>query len=145
MFVKPDLGRLKMPGLNIKIAEKPKPGEYRYLRFAWKANGGHNILLRLYPNKEALGGDGKKVFGYESGDAGNKVRLSVLRVSEKMPTDWTVVTRDLYKDFGEFTLEGIGFSPVRSVGYPEEKDEYGLYDQIYLGRSMDDFKTLDGK
>jgi hypothetical protein len=145
MFVKPELGRLKMPGLNIKITEKPKPGEYRYLRFAWKANGGHNILLRLYPNKEALGSDSKKVFGYESGDAGNKVRLSVLRVSEKMPTDWTVVTRDLYKDFGEFTLEGIGFSPVRSVGYPEEKDEYGLYDQIYLGRSMDDFRALDGK
>ncbi len=145
MYVKPELGRLKMPGLNIKIAKDPKPGEYRYLRFAWKANGGHNILLRIYPNKEALGSDGKKVFGYESGDAGNKVRLSVLRVSEKMPNEWTVVTRDLFADFGEFTLEGLGFSPVRSVGYPEEKTEYGLYDQIYLGRSQDDFKALDGK
>ena len=45
-----------------------------------------------------------------------------------MPTEWTVVTVDLWKDFGEFTLSGIG--PVAMNGGD-------LFDRIELLRTLD--------
>jgi hypothetical protein len=145
LSVTPDKQRTRLPGLGMKIVENPKPGEYRYLRFAWKAHGGHNMMLRLFPNKSEMGADGKRTLAYESGDASNRLRLVAERIDEKVPTEWTVVTRDLFADFGAFTLEGLQFSPCRAVGYPDEKGEYGLYDQIYLGRTLSDFESLESK
>src|SRR4051794_6614286 len=34
-----------IPGWKYQIAEKPGPGEYRYLRFAWKADGCLGVML----------------------------------------------------------------------------------------------------
>src|SRR4051794_22973298 len=34
-------------GWSHVIAEKPGPGEYRYLRFAWKRVGGDGIMIQL--------------------------------------------------------------------------------------------------
>lgn len=145
LSVTPDKQRTRLPGLGMKIVENPKPGEYRYLRFAWKAHGGHNMMLRLFQNKNEMGADGKRTLAYESGDASNRLRLVAERIDEKVPTEWMVVTRDLFADFGAFTLEGLQFSPCRAVGYPDEKGEYGLYDQIYLGRALSDFESLESK
>ena len=50
------------------------------------------------------------------------------RVSEKRPTEWTVVTRDLWKDFGNLTLTGI--APT-ALGGP------AWFDQIELLRTPD--------
>jgi hypothetical protein len=45
-----------------------------------------------------------------------------------------VVTRDLFADFGEFTITGIALSPVDG--------EHGLFDTIYLGKSPADFELI---
>ena len=47
---------------------------------------------------------------------------------------FTVVTRDLFADFGEFTLTGLALSPVDG--------EYALFDHIYLGTTPEDFELV---
>src|SRR5258706_3537139 len=38
----------QMPGWNYAIREKPKPGEFRYLRIAWKSEGANCLMLQLH-------------------------------------------------------------------------------------------------
>jgi|GEM_PF-223631 len=126
--------RAKMPGLGVKIVEKPGEGEYRYLRYAWKKLGGGSVLLQLSANG-AWGparGQGKPAYRYEAGPAANPLGAETLKVSEKLPYGWTVVTRDLFADFGEFQLDGLALTPADG--------EAALFDHIYLARSEEDFK-----
>ena len=44
-----------------------------------------------------------------------------------------VVTRDLFADFGEFTLNGLAFAAIDG--------EYALFDHIFLARAAADFET----
>src|SRR5438876_11139647 len=37
-----------IPGWKYTITEKPGPGEYRYLRFAWRADGAAGIMTQLH-------------------------------------------------------------------------------------------------
>src|SRR4051794_10262192 len=39
--------RSRMPGWRWRIAENPRPGEYRYLRFAWRRTQGPGIKLQI--------------------------------------------------------------------------------------------------
>ncbi len=52
-----------------------------------------------------------------------------MQVASEPPRDWQVVTRDLYKDFGPFTLTGIA---------PTAMGDEALFDRIQLLRSLDD-------
>ena len=36
-----------LPGLGVKIRQNPAPGEYRYLQFAWKKQGGQRVCLQV--------------------------------------------------------------------------------------------------
>src|SRR5262249_20076234 len=56
-------------------------------------------------------------------------------VASKPPAGWKVVTRDLYKDYGSFKLIGIAFTPYDGTA--------GLFDHIYLARSLEDFDQID--
>jgi hypothetical protein len=126
--------RSKMPGWNFKIAEKPGNGEFRYLRFAWKKRGGDTIMLQLHANGSwgpTRGAPGPS-FRYEAGTANNPFNAAAIRVDPHLPDDWVVVTRDLFADFGTFLLDGMAFTPGPG--------EYGLFDHIYLARSLDDLK-----
>src|SRR5262249_51456798 len=38
----------RLKGWDYPIAEKPGPGQYRYLRFAWKRVGGGGIMIQLH-------------------------------------------------------------------------------------------------
>ena len=95
---------LRIPGWEYPIRENPAPGEYRYLRFAWKSRGGRGVMIEL-------AGDGKwppvdkPVWRYYSGK--NTTGWAAVEISSQPPGEWTVVTRDLWKDFGDFTLTGI--------------------------------------
>src|SRR5262249_34058703 len=42
----------RLPGWKHRIVEKPALGEYRYLRFAWKADGCAGIMLQLHDEKD---------------------------------------------------------------------------------------------
>ncbi len=121
-----------LPMLAVKIRQAPGPGEYRYLRFAWKKKGGQSICLQLNHDGQWGPQDASRPnakFRYHAGPGGECYSASLL-VGEKLPEQWTVVTRDLFEDFGEFTLNGLALSAIDG--------EYALYDHIYLGRSAAD-------
>jgi hypothetical protein len=127
----------RLPGLGISIRQNPGSGEYRFLRFAWKKKGGQSICLQLNHDGNwgpTEGAPGK--FRYHAGP-GPECYGASIAVDDKIPSDWVVVTRDLYADFGEFTWTGIALSPVDG--------EYALFDHIYLGRTTRDFELVKPK
>ena len=122
-----------LPGLGVKIRQNPGPGEYRFVQFAWKKQGGARICLQLNHDGQwgpAAGKPGK--FRYDAGPAPDESYGGALRVDAKLPAAFVVVTRDLFADFGEFTLNGLALSPADG--------EFALFDHIYLGRSPRDFE-----
>jgi hypothetical protein len=127
-----------LPSLGVAIRENPGPGEFRYIRFAWKKAGGNSICLQLnHDGAWGPGGSGREgaKFRYHAGPGGECYGASLV-ISDKLPAPrFEVVTRDLFADFGEFTLTGLAFSPVDGNA--------ALFDHIYLGRQMEDFELLN--
>lgn len=126
--------RAKMPGWGFAIAEKPGPGEFRYLRFAWRKQGGNNILLQLNANNHwgPTRGQPGPAFRYEAGPEPNTLNAAAILIDKRLPGDWVMVTRDLFADFGPFKLTGLAFTPGAGG--------YGLFDHVYLARTLDDLK-----
>jgi putative membrane-bound dehydrogenase-like protein len=94
-----------IPGWDYKIVERPAgPGEYRYLRFAWKSPGGTGVMLELADNG-AWPGAGEARGRYYSG--ANSTGWKAVRVAKAVPRDWVVVTRDLWKECGPLRLTGL--------------------------------------
>ena len=101
----------RVPGWEFRIRENPGPGEYRYLRYAWKQRSGHGAMLELahdgrWPPAES------PQRRYYTGR--NTTGWAATCVDETPPGEWTVVERDLWADFGEFTL--TGFAPTAMGG-----------------------------
>jgi hypothetical protein len=125
-----------LSNLGVKIRENPGPGEYRYIRFAWKKAQGNSICLQLAhdgkfgPAKEDRDGPS---FRYHAGP-GEESFGAALVVNDKLPARFEVVTRDLFLDFGEFTLTGMGFAPV--------DPQAALFDHVYLARQLEDFSLI---
>jgi hypothetical protein len=72
------------------------------------------------------------VLRYEAGPADNPYNAAAIKVDAALPAEWTVVTRDLFADFGAFRLDGLAFTA--------SDGEAALFDHVYLARSADDFK-----
>jgi hypothetical protein len=94
----------RIPGWNYRITEKPMPGEFRYLRLAWKATDAECVMVELaadakWPAPESSRGR------YYAGR--NASKWEARQVSPHVPGEWRVITLDLWKDMGEFTLTGI--------------------------------------
>lgn len=156
------------------IREHAQLGEYRYLRFAWKKDGGESIALRIghdgeFGIPEVEAGRRKKPrafapgvvqrlqqqsrtsrirnprarektdsrgaqFGYEY-DAGKRPPEGpVLRLDRKMPENWTPQGRDIFGEFGSFSLTGLAFN------CPDGKAAY--FDGLYLARTQNDFQYI---
>lgn len=129
----------KLPGLSLKVRENPGPGEIRYIRFAWKKQGGNTICLQLnHDGTWGPGGTGREgaKFRYHAGPGGECYGGSLV-IDEKLPAKFEVVTRDLFADFGEFTLDGLAFAAVDG--------QAALFDHLYLGRSLADFDLIKEK
>jgi hypothetical protein len=118
--------RTRIPGWDFKIVEKPeKPGEYRYLRFAWKKSGGPGIMVQFHDPVKSW------AMRYYAGQ--NAVGWSPAKsVSEKVPANWEVVTCDLFQDNGAFNITGIAFTTMWG-----QQTDYALFDHILLGRSLE--------
>ncbi len=114
-----------LPGWAYRIAENPKEGEYRYLRFAWKAEGLTGIMLQLHDDEDWT-------IRYTAG--ASKFGWATKVVVETPPAEWTVVTVDLFKDFGEREIHGIALTAFDGVGY---------FDHIYLGRTVAELDSID--
>jgi hypothetical protein len=115
----------QVQGWAFTIAQNPQPGEYRFLRFAWKRIEGAAIMFQLHANGHW--------YRYYAGQPTAVVKNwgPMTEVAAKVPRDWQVVTRDLFQDFGAITLSGIAFSPLEGPGT-------GFFDHIYLGRTIKD-------
>ncbi|MDX1946935.1 MAG: hypothetical protein SFU86_16150 [Pirellulaceae bacterium] len=123
-----------LPGLGVKIRENPGPGEYRYLRFAWKKAGGNAICLQLAKDGQfGAASPPAATFRYHAGP-GAPSHGGALVLDDQLPAKFELVTRDLFADFGEFTLTGLGFSAIDG--------QSALFDHLYLARQLDDFELL---
>ncbi len=93
-----------IPGWAFRITEHPKPGEFRYVRFAWKADGCAGIMLQLAGDR---GWTVRYTAGIDQFNWGSKF------VAAQPPAAWTVVTRDLFSDFGSLTIRGIALTAFK--------------------------------
>jgi putative membrane-bound dehydrogenase-like protein len=100
------------------------PRRFRYLRFAWKSADAHGVMLELAAAGAWPPAD-KPLRRYYSGR--NTSGWQATEVSPDVPRDWTVVTVDLWKDFGEFTLTGIA---------PTALGGAALFDRIELLQTL---------
>ncbi|MBL8812045.1 MAG: PSD1 domain-containing protein [Planctomycetaceae bacterium] len=123
-----------IPGWNFEIREQPAEGQYRFLRLAWKKQGAGSIMLELARDgewPEPNDARGRYVAGP------NTTGWQAVSVSEQAPTEWTVVTVDLWKDIGEFTLTGC--APTCDQG------EMAWFDMMILGptvESLDAYRMI---
>jgi len=115
-----------VPGWAFRIAERPKAGEFRYLRFAWKADGCAGIMLQLHDEHDWTI---RYTAGIDQFNWGSKF------VADRPPAVWTVVTRDLFADFGPRTIRGIALTAFNG--------QAAYFDHIYLGRTLDDLDRID--
>ena len=117
-------------GWHIPIRSDPQPGEYRFLRFAWRKKGGKEIGLHLASGgvfPAALVNEPKETLRYHVGrgvkhDYGRSIPLR-----DQPPEQWELVTRDLFSDFGAFDATGLRL--VCGDG------EWAGFDHIYFARN----------
>ncbi len=113
----------------VAIRERPKWGEFRFLRFAFRKKGGGRISVELESTPSRM-----EAARYDGGQ-GDKSYGSALRLwQDKLPDQWIVLTRDLFADFGGLDVTAI------SLGCPD--GEAALFDHIYFARSPDDFNLI---
>ncbi len=163
----PERGQSRVQGLEAPIRAIPRLGEYRYISFAWKKTDGQDIAFSLAHEGqlggEAFADErprGRKIlkvnqntnqarrllqnagrgleFGYRYlTGRGNDELGPALRVEKKLPKDWQRIDRDVFGDFGEFTL--TGFSLLCPDG------QAAWFDEIYLARDHRDFEHLPSR
>jgi len=124
----------RIEGWRFRVVENPtvdadgRIEEIRYLRLAWKCEG-DGVLIELaddgrWPPSES------PTRRYFSGT--NLTDWQATQLADTAPTDWVVVTVDLWKDFGEFTLTGIAPTAMGGPAY---------FDHIELLVSIDAITT----
>ncbi|MDR3244839.1 MAG: MotA/TolQ/ExbB proton channel family protein [Prevotellaceae bacterium] len=133
IYLKYSWSPAELTGLSIPVRENPGPGEYRYITFAWIKWGGEHIGIKF--GHESSGNPANRTgrkydYTYAAGK-GDSLK-NALVISDNIGGRWIAVTRDLWKDFGDFTLTGITFI------CPAKRD--AGFDGIFLGKSPDDFK-----
>jgi len=112
-------------GWEYPIREHPAAGEYRYLRFAWKADMARGVMIELADDGRWPPPD--KPHGRYYGGK-NETGWQAIQVSPDPPGTWVVVTRDLWKDFGDMTLTGIA---------PTAMGGRALFDHIELLQTLE--------
>jgi hypothetical protein len=132
-----DRNNPNLPGWNFPVRGDPNPGEYRYVRFAWKKHGGKEIGLHLAQNggfAAPLLINPKETFRYHVG-RGVKHDYGVsIQFRDKPPDQWELVTRDLFADFGAFDATGLRL--VCGDG------EWAAFDHIYFARRPQDLDRV---
>jgi len=131
-----------MTGWRFIITDKPTgKDQYRYIRFAWKADGGTGVMIQFPDNGNwgavttpCVGPPAPGTRRYIAGV--NVTGWSGVCVDNSIPTEWTVIQRDLFDDFGTFTMTGMALTPFSDGG----KGDY--YDSIMLAAKETEFPKL---
>jgi len=120
--------RLDLRG-TLAVRERPAWGEFRFLRFAFRKPGAGRVFLQLEHRQSQ-----ERPARYDAG-SGEPCFPQTRRVRDgALPDQWVVIDRDLFQDFGALDIEGL------TLGTPD--GEQVLFDQIYLARTVDDFRQL---
>ncbi len=132
-FSPPMRSAANLPDWNYKIRQNPGPGEYRYLWFTWKKQGAGPLGVQLaHDGKFGPTMKGGPSYRYHTGP-GNTLGASLTILDNLASLKSQEVVRDLYADFGEFTLTGFG----AVLG---EKTQVAYFDEITLGQTLDDLE-----
>jgi putative heme-binding domain-containing protein len=123
----------QIPGWNYRIVEKPGPGEYRYLRLAWKTPQGSGVLLELADGGRWPAAQKPRCRIY-SGK--NTTAWKAVQISTEAPREWVVVTVDLWKQFGPLTFTGIAPTAMGGAAY---------FDRIELLQMLEDESSAPSK
>ena len=129
IYVTPDRPA-ELTGLSIPIRENPGAGEYRYITFVWVKWGGSQIGMKFLTGEKTPDGRGAAYdYTYTAGtpDPKNAKRIEKGLSAVDRAQGWVVVTRDLWKDFGDFTISGVRFI------CPERRD--AGFDEIFLAKT----------
>ncbi len=94
----------QIPEWEYRIRENPEPGEFRYLRFAWKQPQGDGVMLELAASGRWPAAK-QSQFRYFSGN--NTTEWAAVQTSAERPQEWTLVTLDLWQNCGNFILTGM--------------------------------------
>jgi serine protease Do len=120
--------RLDLRG-QAAVRERPGWGQFRFLRFAFRKSGAGRACLEL-EHREAANRPAR----YDAG-VGEPSYGAAKRVRDQaLPGEWVEFTRDLFADFGPLDIDGV------SLSAPD--GDYVLFDQIYLAKTIDDFRHL---
>jgi len=119
----------RIPGWNFRIMERPVPGEFRYLRLAWRVQDAKGVMIELAANGSWPAAESPQR-RYFSGR--NLTKWEAREVSPDAPREWRVVTFDLWKDCGVFTLTGIAPTAMGGTVF---------FDRIELLRDLGDTAT----
>jgi len=128
-----------MTDWKFAIKEKPGANEYRYISLAWKSVGGKGVMIQ-FPDSGNWGAVTTPCVGppapgtrrYIAGE--NVTGWSGVCVSKEVPAKWTLVQRDLFTDFGAFTITGMALTPFSDGG------DGDYYDAIMI--SSEDLSKL---
>jgi hypothetical protein len=113
----------------LAIRERPRWGEFRFLRFVVRKDGGGRLGMELSHAESAT-----RPARYDAG-LGEPVAPGSKRVWDRALNDqWAVITRDVYADFGELDVEEI------VLGAADGQAAY--VDHVYAARSGNDFQYL---
>ncbi len=116
-------------GWAYRVTEKPKPGEYRYLRLAWRGDGCAGIMIQLHEAKRTW--YARYLAGVNTAGHWHPTKV----VAQKPRGDWEMWTFDLYKDYGEGTYTGMALTVFGN--------QPGYFDHIYLARTVDELDRID--
>lgn len=116
-----------MPTWGFPIKENPVPGEYRYLRFAWRAFSEKTTGIAL--NFSEQGKNGVTVY---TGKIHNLDLKQAIKAADAPPQKWEVVTIDLWE---------LASRAPFSIGNMQLSCEGGAaaIDAVMLARSENDF------
>ena len=116
-------------GRTLSIRGNPEEGEFRYLRFAFRKFGSGRLCLELDREKSA-----EPSIRYDAGQ-GSPAHGNALRVwGLELPSEWIVMTRDLFEDFGPGEINSL------TLSVPD--GQHALFDHIYLSRTETGFDEI---
>jgi hypothetical protein len=122
------LFRLSLPNVA-RVRAQPSWNEFRFLRFAVRKKGGGRAAIEL-----ETAGKRDTPARYDLGRGEPSYGLSLRISPEPLADEWTVITRDLFADFGNLDVESL------AVGCPD--GEAALFDHVYLARSRADLDLI---